>query len=164
MKPRFNLSTWRHPLPPEPVRTCYTLWQTAAAKARAKEQRIGSRWCNIPDECIRLLLLFLLLVQAEGQAAWAHSSLGEKKSWRGHLSFLSSLLTNEMGLRPFLFLFFNNTWENKSTALLKDIYVFIFFGFFGLVRLISKAAEGNICVSLAKWCIKRCLLYAPVPL
>lgn len=70
----------------------------------------------------------------------------KKKVGGGHLSFLSSLLTNEMGLRPFLFLFFNNTWENKSTALLKHIYVFIFFGFFGLVRLISKAAEGNICL------------------
>lgn len=55
----------------------------------------------------------------------------------------------------FFFFFFNNTWENKSTALLKHIYVLIFFVFFfGLVRLISKAAEGNICISLAKWSIK----------
>lgn len=30
----------------------------------------------------------------------------KKKVGGGHLSFLSSLLTNEMGLRPFLFLFF----------------------------------------------------------
>lgn len=91
----------------------------AALKARVREHGIGPWWCNVPDECIRLLLLLLFLhVQATGQAAWAHTSLGKKKKGRGgHLSFLSSPLTNEMGLSYF----FHNTWENKSSALLDCI-------------------------------------------